>query len=81
MGKPKTIIDEIKAETKNKIKETKKMQNSNKKSVIISVTLTLIVIGSLVGMFIFGMNYEAGRTAQVHAEAKALALSITTLKQ
>jgi len=71
MGKSK-IVQETKDELKNKQKENKTMKNSTKKTAIVSVTLTILFIGSLIGMFILGVKYQENYTDKITSQAKVL---------
>ncbi len=70
MGKPKTIIDEIKAEQKQTKKENKEMKNSTRKETIKTILITILITGIIA--FIGGATYQSNNQNQVHAEAQAL---------
>lgn len=69
MGKPKSIIDEIKSEVKQNKKENT-MKNSTRKETVKTILITILITGIIA--FIGGMVYQSSNQAQVHAEAKAL---------
>lgn len=65
----KKLLDGEKAKEKQS-KETN--MNTSKKTIIVSVLLTLVTVGSLAGMFVLGMNYNQSVNDRVHSEVKAL---------
>lgn len=68
MGK-KSIVEQSKADVKQKQNQTK--ETSMKKPVILSVLLTLLSVGALVTMFLAGMNYQKSVDDQVKTQVKA----------
>ena len=71
-------------DSKDKTEGKKKMKISDtKKTVIKTLVVTFLILGSIGTSFYFGMKYEQDVNNRVHSEVKALTASVTkaSLKQ
>lgn len=61
-------------------KETE-VKNSNKKTIIVSVVSTLLVLAAIALVFIAGINYEQGRQDVIQKQAAELATKMSKTNQ
>lgn len=59
-------------DSKNKVKQNKQKETNMKKSIIITVIITLAFVAALAGSFIAGIKYQDGNDTKIHNEAKSL---------
>lgn len=67
---------ELKEKKTKEKKQMKSSTTSNKKTIIVTVIVTLAILGSLGAAFKFGADYNQSINNRVHAEAKQLTATI-----
>lgn len=70
----KKIIEDAKARVKLKQEKDGHMKNVDWKTVL-TVIITLVAVGSLVGSFVLGMNYQTRIDNHIKSEVKSLTVS------
>jgi len=74
MGKPKTIIDDIKEQVKQNKKEEKTMKNSTRKETVKTIIITILatVLLSAPAFVFAGVKYEESNIERITDTAKSL---------
>lgn len=69
--------EQIIKEAKQEVKTQKKEENKMKKSIILTVVITLSAVFTLGGMFLLGMNYQKSINDQVKSEAATIVKDVS----
>ena len=86
MAKKEINIDELVGNEDTQLKqptqkETKVKNQSNKKTIIVTVVSTLAVIAAIIAIFYAGVQYEQGRQNTIVQEATKLTQQLKDQKQ